>query len=173
MHVLRPSLYIRIRIGRRCWPRRGAEALWDDDVARLDQRAGRQHEAGLRHDLELGVSARTVCEPTHCREELAEQLDDVDLVRLELVALLADRIGRIERRHAAVEPAGHAELAEAGLEAVRRPIAGVQHDWPRRHDDRLGRDVACPKEVVALEVGEPVDDHVRRVAGEEQPDVAL
>ena len=173
MHVLRPSLYIRVRIGRRSWPRRGAEALWNDDVARLDQRAGRQDEAGLRHDLELGASARPEGEPTHCREELAEQLDDVDLVRLELVALLADRIGRVERRHAAVESTGHAELAEAGLEAVRRAVAGVQHDRTGRHDDRLGRDVAGPQEVVALEVGEPVDDDVRLVAGEQKTDVAF
>lgn len=110
---------------------------------------------------------------TDCREQIAQQLDDVDLIRLELVALLADRIGRVQRGHAAVKPAGHAELAEAGFEAVRRAVAGVQDDRAGGHDDRLGRDVAGAEKVVALEVGEPVDDDVRRVVGEEQSDIAL
>jgi hypothetical protein len=59
---------------------------------------------------------------THSRERLSEQLQQVDLIRVQRVALLAHDVGVVERGNTLEEGRRHAEFAELGLEGMGRGV---------------------------------------------------
>lgn len=64
---------------------------------------------------------------THSRKGLAKQLEQVDLVRVERVAFLADGMRRRQCRDTLEQRSRHAELAELRLEGMRCGVI-VDHD---------------------------------------------
>lgn len=94
---------------------------------------------GNRTSLPLAAKGRRLRTGTHSGVGLAKELEQIDLIRREGVALGADGMRGIQGRDTLQERGRHAELAELRLERVRRRIV-VDHDRTcKGGDEAAGR----------------------------------
>ena len=107
---------------------------------------------------------------------LPDELEQLRLLRGQLVAGLADFVRRVQTRHAAVHVRRQPQLAQLRLLVVRERLGRVRvplHDGARGEHDGARRGVARAREVGLLEVREPLGDFGRWGVGKEEADLAF